>query len=104
MALKSPCVIALGDSSALVQIMGLGAGIYNPDGSSPFGYGTLVGRPLAVSEQANPLGQLGDLILVDPLGYLYALQGPRNADRTRSRCASELVREASLFAPAASRW
>lgn len=73
-----PTSIWIAHSSALPQIMALGT-IYNANGPSPFGYGTLLGRPLAVSEYANPLGSLGDLILTDPMGYLYGLDGPQQA-------------------------
>lgn len=65
-------------TTALPEVMGLDAGIYNPDGASPFGLGTVLGRPLAVREWANPLGTVGDLILVDPTGCLFAVEGPRN--------------------------
>lgn len=57
-------------SSALTQLAGLGA-IF--DGSK------LLGRPLVISEACNVLGQAGDLLLVDPAGWLYAVEGPRNS-------------------------
>jgi HK97 family phage major capsid protein len=69
--------IWIAHSTSLVQVGQLGAGIYNPNGNGP--YGTLLGRPLYVSEHCNPLGSLGDLILCDPQGYAYGLDGPYEA-------------------------
>jgi len=73
-----PSSIWIASTTALPQIMKVGT-IYNANGASPFGYGTLLGRPLAVSAHAKPLGELGDLALVDPQAYLYAVDGPHNA-------------------------
>jgi HK97 family phage major capsid protein len=75
-----PQAIWIAHTSALPQVAGLGAGIFNPNGNGP--YGTILGRPLYVSEHANPLGSLGDLILVDPTGYFYAVKGPSNSATT----------------------
>lgn len=82
-----PTSIWVVHTSALVKVMDLGSGggIYNPDGASPFGYGTLLGRPVAVSEHANPLGSLGDILLVDPECFLYATQGVRNVSTIEFR-------------------
>lgn len=72
-----PTAIWIAHSTALAQIGQLGIGIYNASGNGP--YGTILGRPLYVSEHANPLGSLGDLILCDPEAYLYGLDGPYEA-------------------------
>jgi HK97 family phage major capsid protein len=66
-------------STALPQVAALGVTLYNPDAETPYGYGKLLGRPIVISEQANLLGQVGDLILCDPLCYQYALKGPATA-------------------------
>lgn len=71
-----PNAIWVAHSTALFQLFGLGAGIYNPDAPSPFGYGRLLGRPVVVSEHANPVGQQGDLALTDPRGHFVGLKGP----------------------------
>jgi HK97 family phage major capsid protein len=75
-----PQAIWIAHTSALPQVAGLGAGIFNPSGNGP--YGTILGRPLYVSEAANVLGQVGDLCLVDPTGYFYAVRGPSNSATT----------------------
>jgi HK97 family phage major capsid protein len=72
-----PGAIWVVHSTLLPAIMELGGGrLYNPDGKGP--YGTLCGRPLYVSEHCSPAGESGDLVFVDPNGWLMAVQGPRN--------------------------
>jgi HK97 family phage major capsid protein len=61
-------------SSSLVEAMNLGTLYQGPQPGAPFGF--LCGRPIAVSEWASALGSVGDATLVDPAGFLVALQGP----------------------------
>ena len=63
--------------TVLSRIVGLGAGVYNPDGAGPAG--TLMGRPLLVSDALPEWNTPGDLVLVDPRLYVYAVHAPRNA-------------------------
>jgi HK97 family phage major capsid protein len=61
----------------LAGIGALGIGIYNPNG--PGGsHGTILGRPLYVSEYANVAASQGSLALVDPQGYAWGVMAPRN--------------------------
>lgn len=62
--------------TVLPQIGALGPGVYDGAGSGP--HGAIYGRPLYVSEYMNPLGQQGDIMLVDPAGYIYAVWSPTN--------------------------
>jgi HK97 family phage major capsid protein len=62
--------------SALVQVAGLGAGLYSGSGGPA---GSLLTRPVFVSEAAARLGTVGDIILTDPTRYFCATTGPRNA-------------------------
>lgn len=60
-------------TSLLPTIAGLGVNYYDAGGSGPFG--AILGRPLYVSEHMSTAGTVGDLALVDPAGYVFALRG-----------------------------
>lgn len=65
--------------SAVVALMSASDRLYNANGASPYGYGTLAGRPIAVSAHMAVLGTTGDVALLDPRAFLYGLNGPRTA-------------------------
>jgi len=72
-----PRAIWVAHPSILPQLAGLGVGVWNPSGRGPFG--DILGRPLYLSQWANPLGTSGDVICVNPDAYLVAADGPYNA-------------------------
>lgn len=58
-----------------------GSPIFLPGGSaSPTPYATLFGRPVLVCEQAAALGDLGDILFIDPSQYLWAEKGGIKTD------------------------
>jgi HK97 family phage major capsid protein len=69
-----PTAIWVMHSTCLPSVMELAS--YNGNAATAYGYGSLLGRPVVVTEHANVLGAKGDLLLVDPAGYLYGLDGP----------------------------
>lgn len=61
-------------SSAFAEIANLSPLFSGPAPGAPWGY--LAGRPIVVSEAAKALGSVGDIILIDPQGFLCAVSGP----------------------------
>ncbi|HEY4632825.1 MAG TPA: phage major capsid protein, partial [Candidatus Limnocylindrales bacterium] len=52
------------------NVGGFSASLYNPTPSANAPWGTLVGRPILITEYGKALGTSGDVILWDPASYL----------------------------------
>lgn len=84
MAPGQPFWLANRDIFPQLQAMGFGADtplFYPPGGITTAPNGTLLGYPVVYSEHAATLGDLGDLMLVQPAGYMAAQRagGPQFA-------------------------
>ncbi len=86
-----PRAIWIASAGAFQQIMGLtivggtaATAVYVPStGAAESPYGTLLGRPVYISEHASAVGSTGDLILADPSYYLIASRGDAIVDASQ---------------------